>query len=213
MLFDQWLLPQDTFATDKMDSARLAGIMVLVDHPKAPWIAAYIVQGNLVVRHPYELPANNPLNCTRDQILLVAAALHRQNNSHDAIDLYEAAKSRGWRAQNTEADIVGSTKPWYNGADALSPSHKLHLALAAGYRGSFIGYSWLAFDIVFNAIFTPTREPNQLLAQVILAGPKWVRFYKKVTPKWRQAISDYWIKSWRGEAELGQMLIDKIESM
>ena len=211
MIIDSLGLPKDTGASDKMDSARLAGIMALVDHPLAPNLTAYVV-GDMGVRHPQEVPANNPLNFTRDQLMCLVAGLAKQGHIEACKALYEAAKSRHYFAQNSEADYPGTTKKFPNGRDYLSFSNRMILSICAGNKGNLIGYSWLLMDIVFNAIFTPTRESNQLIAQLLVAGPKWIKLYKLITPKWRQAITDYWC-TWRQEPELAKMLIDKLEGV
>lgn len=211
MIFDSYGLPKDNGATDYMDSARLAAIMCMVQHPLTPNLLMYLI-GNQAVRHPIEVPANNPLNCTRDQIMCLAVGLHYQGHIDACKALYEAAKERKWYAQNSEYDYPGTTKKFPNGRDYLSFSNRMILKLCAYNKGSMLGYMWLTLDIMFNAIFTATREPNQLIAQLLIAGPKWVKLYKLVTPKWRQAITDYW-GGWRAESDLAEMLIKKLESI
>lgn len=211
MLIDSLGLPKDVGASDKMDSARLAGIMALVSHPLTPDLKAYVI-GNMGVRHPQEVPANNPLNFTRDQLMCLVAGLRKQGHVEACRALYEAAKDRGYFAQNSEADYPGTTKKFPNGRDYLSFSNRMILSICAGNKGNLIGYSWLLLDMVFNAIFTPTREPNQLIAQLSVVSPIWTKLYKLITPKWRQAIRDYW-SGWRQEPELAEMLIVKLEGV
>ena len=86
------------------------------------------------------------------------------------------------------------------------------LSICARNKGNLIGYSRLLLDIVFNAIFTPTRESNQLIAQLSVVSPIWTKLYKAITPKWRQAIRDYW-SGWRQEPELAERLVAKLEGI
>lgn len=210
MFIDSFGLPRDNGATDMMDSARLAGLMAIVNHPLAPDLRRYLV-GEEAVRHPYEYFSNNPKNFTRDQLICLAAGLHVQGHINSCKMLYNKAYYRGWFAQNTEYDAPGSIKRFPNGPDWLSPSNRMVLAKCAKKPGLFIlGRLWLTADIVFNALFTPRREPNQLISQLVVAGPRWIKFYKKVTPEWRYAITDYWC-GWRDEPALASSLIDLLE--
>ncbi len=207
MLFDSFGLPKDVGATDKMDSCRLAGLMAIINHLQAPNLSKYIIYNNLGVRHPYEYPSNNPNNFTRDQLLCLVAGLYKQGNINLCKKLCAAAKSRGWKAQNTEYDVQGSIKEFPNGPDWLSPSHRMILNICAGNKGNLLGYIWLFMDIIFNAVFTPMRESNQLLAVLSVVSPKWLKFYKFVTPKWKLSIRDYW-GGWRKEPELAELMIN-----
>jgi hypothetical protein len=211
MLIDSLGLPQDEGATDKMDSARLAGMMAIVNHPLTPDLTSYVI-GNLAVRHPQEVPSNNPLNFTRDQLMCLVAGLRKQGHLEACRALYEAAKTRGWFAQNSEADHPGTVKKFPNGRDYLSPSNRMVLAICAGHKGNIIGYAWLAMDLAYNAIITPTREPNQLLAQLSVVSPKWTKAYKLMTPKWREAIRGYW-SGWRKEPALAEILVTHFEGV
>lgn len=210
MIFDATGLPRDVGATDMMDSARIAGMLAIINHLKTPPLSRYIISDNLGVRHPYEYPSNNPLNFTRDQLLCLVAGLYKQSDTSSCKKLYEAAKFRGWRAQNTESDVPGSVKKFPDGPDWLSPSHRMVLSICAGNRGNLLGYIWLFFDIIFNTLFTPNREPNQLLAMLSIVSPKWLRLYKFVTPKWKEAVRSYW-GGWRREPELANLIINHFE--
>jgi hypothetical protein len=208
-------LPRDVGATDLMDSARLAGMMVLVGHPLAPDLTRYVKLSKSreieLVRNPLEAPANNPHNFSRDQLVPLVAGLYMQAFSRKRGPcrlILKEAKARFFRAQNWQNDD-GSRKLF--GGDFLSPSVMNHLRLCAGQPSTWLGRMWLRFDILFNAIFTPMREPNQLIAMCIVAGPKYVKMYKEETPEWRDAILAYW-STWRGEPELAEMLIKKLEA-
>lgn len=206
MIIDEYGLPKDTGATDKMDSARLAGIMSMIGHPSAPDLSKYII-GDQAVRHPHEEPANNPNNFTRDQLMCLVAGLHAQGRTDICKSLYLAAKKRGYKAQNSEYDYPGTTKKFPNGRDILSPSNMLALRIAAGEKGFALGHIWVVIDILFNAIFTPTREPNQLICQLYVISKKYLKLYKFLTPKWKLAITEYW-GGWRGEPELADQMIN-----
>jgi hypothetical protein len=221
MEFDSHGLPKDTGASDYADSSRLAGLIATFGHPAmtAELISLYVVDGDQGVRYPYQDPtgnlsSNNPKNFTRDQLLCLAAGLATLGRQDLCIKLYEAAKARGYWAQNVEADVVGSTKKFPNGADPLSPSDMNHLRICAGKGGTIGGYSWLVLDILINSIFSRKSEPNQLMCKCKIAGKGFIKFWRFLNGQIDQAIRDYWCEgegAWRKEPDLALFLIVKFQ--
>ena len=223
MIFDSHGLPKDLDATDYADSARLVGLLLLTKHPQAPPadLSFLYYQNHLCLRYPFpdplgNLSSNNPLNVTRDQILCLAAGWASLKPNPFAIfttmDLLKQTIERSiWpkRAQNTEADVVGSMKPWWNGADIYSPADINHFRLCAGLKGTLLGYAFLRLEIAVHNHFTPEREPNQLLCKAIIAGPKYVALMRS-NSKLIKAIYTYWGVD-RGEYELANHIINFIE--
>ncbi len=205
MIFDAQGLPRDTGATDFMDSCRLAGLMVLVEDSRAPKMEAYMING-MGVRHPIEAPSNNPLNFTRDQMMILAAGLAKQGRQDLALQLYRGAQKRWCRAQNIESDVPGSSKKFPDGADILSPSHMGHLRRCAGLSRSWFGSLWLIIDILSDSHFSPYAEPNQLMAMCMIAGPFYVKLLRKMNKSLNDAIMGYW-NNWRCEPFLARALI------
>lgn len=213
MIFDSCGLPRDTGATDFMDSASRAGLMALFDAGFDPsGLCMYLDHEPLIGfvgrRHPFEVPSNNYKNFTRDQLVCLAAGLWKGGGRY-VPHLYENAVKSGNRAQNTEKDVVGSTKKFPDGADWLSPSVMNHLRLCSGLKPTVLGTAWLIMDIVYHSLFTPLREPNQLICMCVVAGPKYVKLFKKLNSKWKQGITDYW-SGWRGEPLFAQIMIDRL---
>lgn len=199
--------PTEEGATTWGDSARLAGMMALVNHPKTPDLRGYVdYRGGC--RCPAMWPERDHRSFTRDQLLPLAAGLCKQGALADTKYLYLLAKKSGWRAQNTHTE-QGTLKPWYNGPDWLSPSDRSHLAECAEFTNVHtLGKDWLRMEIQFNAKFTPEREPNQLIAKCYIA--RELAYYVEHTPRWREAVMLYW-GGWRAEPELGQMIIKLVE--
>ncbi|HBI00980.1 MAG TPA: hypothetical protein DDY18_05085 [Flavobacterium sp.] len=205
-------LPVDAGATDAMDSARLAGLMATFDFPgfDKSLLLRYLVEKNgqlMAVRHPGEEPSNNPFNFTRDQLMCLAAGLHKAGYLNECKGLLEAAKTRGNRAQNTEYDMPGTKKDFPNGPDWLTPSHMNHLRLCAGEKPTLLGKIWLNVDILYSATIGSDKEPNQLMCMCEIAGKMEMlkRFHKKL----EDAIVNYW-DNWRLEGDLAAFLISKI---
>lgn len=216
MFLDKTGLPRENGASDFMDSARLVGLLATINSDRqvsALNLERYIADG-LALRYPdideTNPASSNPRNVTRDQILCLAAGFNRKNWTSKCVDLLHAAYNRSsfgiCRAQNVEADVVGSRKAWYNGADILSPSHMNHLKLCARHRPSTLGYIWLNFDIAIYSLFTPLAEPNQLLCMAVVAGPKYVKRMRKWNRHLDTAVRDYW-SGWRAEPELAEQIV------
>lgn len=218
MEFDRLNLPKPSGATDYMDSCHLAGIMIAFKYPGSEKIdmrryLKYNENGVLVgVRHPEEVPSNNWKNFTRDQLIPLAVGLRLQGEAGSVRKLYYAAKDRNFFAQNTEADVVGSTKKFPNGPDPLPPDVINHLRICGDLNPKFLGKLWFKASCLFNAKFTPLSEPNNMILIALMLGRDYVRFYKKTNPNWRNAISEYWF-GWRGEPGLAHVMITTLEQI
>ena len=212
-------LPCDNGSTDAMDSARLAGLLVLFNYPgfDKNLLRKYVQYNEeegqwVAVRHPFEYPANNYKNFTRDQLVPLVSGL-KQAAPVLAERLLTAAITRGNRAQNTEYDVPGSTKAFPNGTDWLSPSVMNHLRLCAGTKPTLFGKLWLIGDILFNAFITHLSEPNVLICMCYVAGPFYIKLLKRLNASERsdnassldKAITDYWC-GWRNEPEVAEVI-------
>jgi hypothetical protein len=214
----KWIddLPVDTGASDCADSSRLAGMMALANHPEAVDCALYLVgvkdTGFLQARrHTTDTHnlANDPRTFSRDQLLCLAAGLAKQNKLMALQDLYYAAVKRGNVAQNDLQDD-GSLKPY--GADWIAPHMMGAMAVASAIKPKLSLYEdiWLRAHIKFDKHFNSMGELNQLLAVCFMAGPKYVVLFRTSLPFYKDAIRAYW-GGWRGEPELGEMIIAAVE--
>lgn len=204
MIFDDQGFPKDNGASDWLDSARLAGLMAIVNHPQTPDLSYYVISGE-AVRHPTS-PSNN---VTRDQLMPLVAGLYKQGHKTYAELLYLACNRKfGWgRAQNTH-DIFGEQKPFWRGRDILTPAHMLVMAKACGKKGPKIGYLFVLLDIIWASYIKKHDENNQLISMLFVLGPNWLKLYKLLAGKnYEIAIRNYW-ENWRNEPELAQMLIN-----
>lgn len=104
---------------DSMDSAVRAGILTITGSQNY-LLQNYIDNVGSMRRHPTEVPANNPRNCTRDQMLpLIAGFYAMANDEYLPNNSYykQSIKKFFWRRfksfffmQNTERDRVNSVK-------------------------------------------------------------------------------------------------------
>lgn len=218
MKFDDNGFPYPSGATDKMDSAHLAGLMAFVGHEKMTRdkLLEYCEMNEdnefVLRRCPNDrtdLDPGNYKNCTRDQLIPYMAGLLAKDLPVAAIYLKGAAERRGWRAQNTEKDIPGSTKKFPDGADILDPSHIGYMRICAGLEATWFQRLWMKAKIIIDSTFFPMSEPNNIIVMSIIYG--YADMLKKWNPEIYRAISEYWT-GWRNEPELAKMLITKLRN-
>lgn len=97
---------------DFMDSCHFTNLEIISTgfNPKRALMFSRRGQG---LRHPFEFPANNPLNCTRDQLAPLAAGLFKAKAQRTARKIFWRTLKRLCFAQNIERDKPGSFKlPW-----------------------------------------------------------------------------------------------------
>lgn len=171
-----------------------------------------------LVRHPFQAPWNNPNNFTRDQLTCFMSGAYAGGYYAMTKRVFIACVKRGFRAQNTEFDYPGTLKKFPNGPDLLSPSDVLHLAVCAKYNIlvigllSLLGLPWFLASIIWATRGNPWQEQNQIICQCLTMG-KWViRLYAKLHPDYKKNLREYW-GGWRDQAEIGEMLIAKVESV
>lgn len=201
MKFDDLGLPQVNGSTDLQDSAALAGIMTVFEWPQKIDLKKYVIQlvpdgvpvpiGTIFfkyVRHPLEIS----YDFSRDQAVCLIAGLFVQNQ-------------KGY----VDADFI-------NGSDFLSPAIKGHIQRCKGLRANWFQDLWLWADLWFSAKFKPLDELNQLFCMMMIADPKFIKWYCENNPKWQQSIKNYWCEnagSWRNEHELAALMIEKINEV
>lgn len=224
MIFNENGFPRPSGATDWLDSAHLAGLMAFVGHEKMPRLklskyVTYIDKGDdrqLVLRRCPEdssgLDASNYKNCTRDQLIAYLAGVSCSDLPVVAYGLRLSAKERGYRAQNTEKDIPGSTKRFPDGADFLDPSHIGYMKICAGLKANWFEKAWMLARIKIASKLSPLKEPNNIIVMSIVYG--YADILRKSNSQINQAVKNYWCENegtWRGEPELAEMLIKKLE--
>jgi len=194
MRFDELNLPIEDNASDKQDSARLAGFLTVVEWPIKIELQKYlksIPNGSNVysfkyVRHPYEYI----YDLSRDQYVCLIA---------------------GYKKLGFENCYV--SREFVNGKDYMSPTIAGHEQRCKGLKASLWQDAWFAADIIAYAIecLWNRDEPNQLLCMVDIAGPKWTKFFCAITP-WKKALTKYWITTRaRPEVELVEHTIKYFE--
>lgn len=184
--------PCDTNSTDGQDSARLAGLMWVFDHPEKTRFnikSYYGYEG--YKRHPIE---ENKTPFSRDQAVCLFA---------------------GFLKSYTRIYV----NPTYNppNGDWISPSVRGHFKLCAGSSYTWFKNLWLWLDVLWSCFITPMAEPNQLLCMMMChANPFYLQFWITHNDRWEDAIREYWCSKTvgiynRGEPEFAEWMIETIK--
>lgn len=199
MKIDEYGLPIVNGATDKQDSAVIAGLMTIFKYPIEVDMMKYILpMGTFIkdrdsdkeyifdrpiyVRHPHEYK----FNLSRDQFLLLIAGLYKQGHG-DLVDI-----------------------ALINGIDLLSPAVYGHVRRCKGQKANWFQDGWLWFDVWCHAKFSKASEPNQLLAMMLIADKKYLKWWASNNPEWKRSIRKYWYTedgAWRNEKDLAELMI------
>lgn len=180
--------PCDSGSIDGADSARLAGIMSVFNHPTFVLCSDYAKRNYIdeyyYLRHPVE---KNKYAFSRDQASCLFAGLHVQGSSV-------------W------------VNPNYNppNGDYISPSVRGHFKRCAGQADNWIERAWLYLEVVYSAIIDPLAESNQLICMLMIADVKYLRLWCELNDEWEISITNYW-NGWRGEPELAELIISTIK--
>ena len=221
---------------DGGDSAMRVGMLALFRAISSKSLLRYEVptKSGLLMRHPVQKPWDNPWNFTRDQLVPFMAGCWSMNTP----ETKKLARRVLWShigrflfCQNFERDYPGSTKyPWkhtfindkgqvetrkFDFADHLwGPTHFLHLILASRawylYWLNWIGYRRLPIVIAIHAK-SAHKEHNQIIAQVKVAGPIFVRLFKKLVVTWEADLREYWGS--RNQIEYAEMIIEDLRGI
>lgn len=187
--------PCDAGSTDGQDSARLAGVMTVFNHPEAPRgslheyadIDITFKQDWIYLRHPVE---GNLYPFSRDQATCLFAGFYSNQDLH-------------------------YVDPNYNppNGDIISPSVRDHFRICAGLRPTFLGQLWLMFDILWMCAIDKDieTENNQLLCMLMVHPDKrYLKLYLKYDKNWKFRIVNYWSR-WREEYELTGLIFKELK--
>jgi hypothetical protein len=114
--------------------------------------------------------------------------------------------------QNFERDAPKSIKrPWphsfindrgereervFDFADPLFPNDFWHLILCARawylYWFAPIGYAWLLLSLAIHCMVDDGDDEGQIISQCIVAGPWFVRLYRRFRTRWEDRLWQYW---------------------
>jgi hypothetical protein len=187
MIFDEFGYPKVNGADDWADSPHLAGILALFDHPQQVDCAKYVVPGRYI-RHPNEAR----YDMSRDQSILLMAGLWKQGKA---------------LLVNTDYII---------GKDIIPPSVQGMVRKIKG-KDYYFWQRW-DFEAEFetNVTIQKLEEPFQVIAMCMVYGDGYLARWTRENNLWKWAIRRYLSEldgAWRGEKELAEYVIQKIEGM
>jgi hypothetical protein len=225
MIFDEiYKLPKPNGASDYNDSSHLAGLLAVIDHPKAVDCRDYVVDRTIdrdtvmgrYTRHPSE----SRYDFSRDQAIMIMSGLIAQGRN-EYVNL-----------------------SFINGRDILPPSVRGIPRIAHGKKPRFYQSWWLKGEIYWHSYLQPLDEPNQIIALCSVYGDEYLKLWTKQNKLWEWSINFYfggysrdefiemlkqdkkmgffrkWFLvryvldnggNWRGEKELAEFIIEKIK--
>lgn len=209
---------------DGGDSAVRHGILSLCGvATKSNEAYEYGENTGMIVRHPNQVPWNNPKNFSRDQLMVFVGGLKASQSPRIAPQVFYAHLKRFFFAQNFERDHVGTTKyPWphkvdgkwrlFDFADPLLPNHIGAIILSGRVRWTYpfllLAYPWHLFSLLFHSLGSH-HEENQMIAECYIYGT--LKVYKRIHKKWKEVSEEYWKK--RNEIEYHDMLVKLVEDI
>lgn len=181
--------PCDNGSTDNADSARLAGILKVIDYQSDFDIRRYLTRDGYV-RHPVtgNYSVSGMLGFSRDQSVCLFAGFHADKLPHYADAYYRP----------TNGDIV-------------TPSVRGHYKRCAGDKASWFQDMWLWLDVIYSALVDPLAEPNQLIC-VLLTHPNidYLKAWTQWNKQWEDAVDLYWSYSFRNEPSVAYYIKKKV---
>jgi len=199
--------PYDPYYCDGGDSAARTGILAACgsDYDRIQ-AQSFVIEG-LGVRHPTQVPYNNPNSFTRDQLIQLTAGLEVKQ----ARALLISHAKRGFICQNSH-ETEGAKKAWYK-RDILTPSHIGHLILKSktylAYPFLLISMPWLLLDILWSTKVAPMKEQNQIICMLLSYPSIFLALYRKLHPCLEASLQDYW-GGWRDQVEIKKAILLKI---
>jgi hypothetical protein len=194
-------------ASDLEDSSMAAAMCVVFDYPIEVSLSKYLKQPYYEWYSMYQRCDNSKYLFSRDQTLCLVAGLYLKGMS----------------------DFVGLER--VDGHDVFSPANKGHVKRCQGLKASWFQDLWFWADLAFSAYVKPLEELNQLFCMMMIADVKFMKWYCKANPRWREALRQYWYEgymvkkiredgsgfiwikegNWRDEKEFCEHMICKIE--
>ncbi|MBK9794668.1 MAG: hypothetical protein IPP60_16610 [Sphingobacteriales bacterium] len=182
----------------------------------------------VMVRHPTQIPWNNPNNSTRDQLIAYAAGCWRAGKNEIVQRLLREHQKRTNAlglplCQNTDDNCPNTPKIVTFGGlelfvetDVLAPHHIMFLKICAGDKDAYkdpIGQLFLQLDIEATTKDV-SHEKNQLIVMAIVCGR--LDLYVEVHDNYKENILFYWDNHIDGsdqkdQRQIGEAYIKVIE--
>lgn len=206
---------------DGGDSAHFTGLHIIATN-EATFRSLFFIKNGQVVRHPAQIPWNNPANATRDQIMPVCAGLARTGAIHSLRKiLWRRCLAFGF-AQNFDRDCVGTRKfpwphfakrcrgesrwVWFDFADPMFPHYLFAMAVGARLKPRWLFRALAAPTFVLDCLtyrWSDNDDQGALIASADLLG--FIPLFRRLNPNWEEKCLKYFNS--RGLDELGSKLV------
>lgn len=215
---------------DGGDSAVRAGISSGFGKEFESRVWHYVNDKGICVRHPTQMPWQNPNNFSRDQLICLCLGLWSEGRFTALNAIFWSHFKRAFFCQNIDRDHPGTTKyPFphqfmYNGKlikrsfdfrDPLLPHDIWYLIKAAEikwlYPFAIIGIPSFIISLIIHCK-GKHNEDNQILSQCMVNGAWAVSLFKHLKPNWRDKVTKYW-ETDRREPYFSRIIISKIEKI
>lgn len=226
MIFrDDWLFPVDETGDGGDSDFRCAILALTGSDLDKDLLKKYEKSPGVIVRHPYDSPADNEKNYTRDQLIVYMAGLWSAKDTLISRRVFWSHTKRLFFCQNSERDMPGSKKyPWphsfindrgefekriFDFRDILLFDDIAHLISCSRlwplYPFAFIANLYLFIVIFFHSkLRKPLSEDNQLICKCLVAGRVYLKWFKFCKPNLNESVMHYW--SVRNEKEYADRL-------
>lgn len=195
----------------------------------------YFVNYNgICVRHPIQVPWNNPNNFSRDQLIPLIYGLSKDISKIGTIrNIFWASAKRFFFAQNFERDYPGTKKyPWphkmqggdmaengkwrmFDFADPLFPDTILHMIICGKlyylYWFYLIGLPWFIASLYVHCNFYKGDDEGQTISLCAAHGSWALRLYRKWRIDYRDRLWQYWTVR-RDQQELYELLYSAVKN-
>lgn len=208
---------------DGGDSANRAGVLATCG--SSEHLFSYITADGLCVRHPTQVPWNNPWNFTRDQLIPFVAGLSKQGRYDLVRMIFWKHAKRAFFCQNFERDYAGSAKyPWphtyiddkgirqsslFDFADPLLPGDVWFLICAGrmfwAYWFGLLGLPAFCISLWVFCRFNEGDDEGQIISAAACQGRWALRLYRRWRPDYAAKLKAYWADR-RNQVEIGLAL-------
>lgn len=177
-------------SSDLEDSSMAAGLCALFKYPIQVNLALYLKQPYHEWHSMYQRCDNSKYLFSRDQTIPLVAGLYTKGMT----------------------DFVGLER--VDGKDIFSPSDRGHIRRCQGLKAYWYQDLYFWAELAFSAKVKPMEELNQLMAKLMVADKKFIKWYCKANPRWAESLRQYWWQgagAWRNEKDFCEHMILKIQ--
>lgn len=187
---------------DHGDTACRTGILAMCGSEQdADLLIDLIDETELLRRHPTQEPHCKPSELSRDQLIGWAAGSKKPRTRQERLLMSDVILSYAEDGR-VNKDILGFDVRLYLYKASGLTEPPLHIYA--------LGMAQLPLTIMWHCFVKPDHELNQLICQLSVFDPKWMRMMTNLHTSWRANLVNYW-SGWRNQPEIALMLIQFVQ--